>query len=518
LENKLELTINSDRVLLEHLKATTSHEGRKIEWDIALFEKTSFKGDFDIFEHINEYWRSLPRSDQDKIFNIYAEIKDLFDSYKDERELVSQLYRLVAQLFEFHDLEKVKNWLYFHGSNIHTPEKLEDEFDEGNNSNMTRERTYTKPEYKSLVALAVVLRIMIPIWGEYHHRTKEETNVTFKEMHAFRLLGHANIINSVPMEKLRVYVEKSLPAEKPKSSAILGGLSSEDFPFWILSLVIVRRLAIGDVRGIDSNSTLVTFIFKFIDQKARGHDSAFKMGMVKDKIVEGQGQEGENNLSKLEGYKIKQDIAAGDIGAISFYMKDSVRVAQAVRPDIDLGILSQSLAAVQSLQGTEIAKCQLTLTQTVLKSAVSPRGLLHLSAPEMLNAIAVAQALLWHRGFYELAGLLTASAVPNRDELQLGRGTPGRLSKEMSDTLMQLFPFARVSAGKQKMGKAPPCSAIESIKLMDDGFSFNAWKLNVPADWLVRLTGSKTQRQYLCPNDTRIKLGELVIALTTKTF
>ena len=490
---------------------------REIKWSVSLFEKTSFSGEFDIFEQINGYWKHLTPAAQDKIFDIYSRIRDVFDSIWDTNQLTQDLYPLVAELYTFHELAEIRHWIDFR-SDLAIPEGLRDSFKESYETPGTRERTYLKEDYRWLVALSIGMRVMIPIWGEFISRTWREAGTTFKEYYAFKLLAYSSIAKSEPMERLRVYVEHSLPADKSISSAILGGISSEDFPTWILGLVVVRRLSVGDVRGMDPNSSLVTFIYKYIGQKVKGHDASFN-GLIKDKIVEGASQEGEANLSKLEGYKVKQEIPAGDIVMMGYYMQNRVALAQRICPDIDLALLDVSANSVKALEMEQIREPQMGLMQWVMKAVIPPRGLMHLSKPLVLEAMAITQACLWHRQHYELAALLSAVPLTNKDELQLGGGNSrARIPKEMVEELATLFPYARRASGsKQKAVRQPSVGAI-AVDSMSNLFSEYDWKLTLPPEWVAKVTGNKNNRRYSVPHDVKIKLAQLAISIAKRSF
>lgn len=493
------------------------HRGAVLEWNIALFDKASFNGEFDIFEQINGYWDHLGMETQDKIFDVYQRIKDTFDSVWENNELTRQLYKLIKELYEYHQLSDIKFWISFR-SNIVVPAGLREEFKESHETPGTRERTYLKSDYEWLVALSVALRPMVPIWGEFINRTRRDAGTVFKEYYAFQLLAYSNLYNSEPMERLRVYVEHSLPAEKSKAAAIFGGISSEDFPMWVLGLVVVRRLSIGDVRGVDPGTTLVSFIYKYIGQKVKGHDNNF-IGMVKDKQVEGQGQEGENNLSKLEGYKIKQEIPAGDIAIIEHHARQAFQLAQKIAPDIDASLVQESIESVFSqLQNHNIFTAQMTIVQWVVARVLPPRGMLHLRKTTVLQVMGAVQAVLWHKGHREIAALMTAIEQDSDDEMLLG-GTDSRarIPKDMLEQLDKLFPFSRRPTGKQRQVKRVN-PAIETIEELNKGFGSNVWRLTLPAPWVEHVTGNKNNRRYSVPHDIKIKLANLAIQIAQRSL
>ena len=453
---------------------------------------------------------------QNKIFDTYKKIKNAYDSIWDINELTRTLYALVEELYDQHLLEDMHHWLTFHG-NIILPNGLRSTFKESYETPGTRERTYLEEDYRWLLTLSVALRVMIPVWGEFIARTKKETGTVFKEYYAYQLLAYSSIAKSEPMERLSVYVKNSIPEEKSRSAAVLGGLSSEDFPTWVLGLVVVRRLCIGDVRGLDPNYMLVTVIYKFIGQKVKGHDNNF-IGVVKEKIQEGQNADGENNLSKLEGYKVKQEIPAGDIAIINYYLQDTNAIALKLCPDIDLNLVNLSLANAATLETEQIWKHQVVLVQWVLKPVIPPKGLLHINKQSILKVIGLVQALLWHKGHHELAALVSAIKQPSTDELMLGGGDGrARITKDQIEQLDILFPFSRKPVGKQKVVKRlnPATEAIESVDKM---LSEHDWRLTLPPAMCARITGSENNTRYSTPYNTKILLADLAIKLANKSF
>lgn len=514
----MELVINRVTADGTPSEANLKHGNESIPWNIALFDKMSFNGDFDIFAEINGYWSHLPKANQDKIFDIYRRTKEVFNSVYEKKELTHQLHGLVKELYTYHELADIKHWKDFQ-SNLVLPDGLRDQFSTSHETPGTRERTYLKEDYHWLVTLSIAIRPMIPIWGQFIAHTKKEAGTTFKEYYALDLLSQANIYRSEPMERLRVYVTHSIPADKSLASAILGGLSSEDVPVWMLGLVVIRRLSVGDVRGIDPTSSLVTFIYKYIGQKIKGHDNSF-IGMVKEKPFEAHGQEGEANLSRLEGYKVKQEIAAGDIAVIAYYAQDVDNLAKLICPDIDLALVRMSEQSVAILATEQIWEPQIVLMQWVLKqkNALPPRGLLHLPKTDILRCMAVTQALLWHRGHFELAALLSATEQSNADELQLiGTDSRSRIPKEMLEEIEALYPYSRRPTGKGKVIKRIN-PAEEAITSMDKLFTERAWILTLPPDWVMKITGNRNNRRWAVPQDIRTKLAALIISLANRTF
>lgn len=489
--------------------AITSHNGVDIYWNTSPFDKTSFSGDFDIFEQINGYWGYLPEATQDQIFSIYQRIREMFDEAGESAELTHLLRGAIAELYRFHSQEDIRHW-----SNFHADIRLPDSVKDVPAPDLPRERTYLTEDYRQLVTLSISLRPMLPIWGEFIFMTKKENGSVFKEFYANRLLKLTNLVRSPAYKRLEEFVSYSLPADKSIAAAILGGIGTENFPEWIMGLIMVRRLSVGDVRGEDPTSHLVTFIFKYIVQKVKGHDTNF-VGTVKDKQKVDERSEGENNISVAEGYKIKEAIPAGDIVVLSYYTEDVERMALKIDPSLDLRLLTKSINSVKALNTEQVHECQTTIMQWVMADAISPRGLLRLNKEAILRVMAATQAILWHQGQYELAALVSAVRQKNDTESFVSGGeSKARLSKDQIEKLNELYPHYRRQGGRSKVTRQPN-AAINALENVNDQFSEYDWRITLPLEWVERVTGSKNRR-YSTPYEMKQKLAELIIAIASK--
>jgi hypothetical protein len=313
-----------------------------------------------------------------------------------------------------------------------------------------------------------------------------------------------------------VYVANNIQLDKSMLSIIIDkGIASEDFPIWLLSMVLVRRLCVGDVSGSSQTTSLITFIYNFISQKVTGNNTGSYQGMVKVKEFESGDAFNDHNTSRLEGYKLKLEAPTGDISILEHYMSNPQQVALKVKPDIDLQLLNTFLVAAQALNNEQIWKPQITLAQYVLKSVMPPRGIPHLNKKECIIAIAIAQTVLWETNHKLLACMITAIATSNFDEMMLsGIDSRDRIPKEYMDSLNELFPFTKTSASKKK--SKTPNSAVATIDELSNLFSQRDWILTVPDEFVNEVIGNKSIRRFSCQSDIKVKLAKLIIEVATK--
>ncbi|WP_144106647.1 hypothetical protein [Paraburkholderia sp. BCC1886] len=505
-------------------EVTLSHRGETIDWNISDFKTIIKELEYNIFEQINQYWATLPMEKQDQIFATYREIKDVFGEFFESEELKLRLYKLVAQLYEHNSLSDIKHWMDFR-SNIYYPSDLKEHFVQYDMPG-TREGTYLREDYSWLVAISISLRVILPVWGEFIARTREESGTIWKEYYAFQLLSRTDLANSEHMDRLRAYVESMIPSDNKlidvaNSAHVFKGISVEDYPYLVVGLVLVRKLSIGDVRGTDPNSHLVSRIFNFIKYKTRGNSDSGFSGIVKKKEVEGRNQDNaENQQSKLESCKVKLPVSEGKIAPISFYARDMRRIALAIAPDMPLEYLDMSFESVRSLENEMTYKEQKLLAMFALKprNQLQPRGQLHLVRLSSLQAIAAAQAIYWHKGYPELAALVSAVARKNEDVMHLtASDSKARIPAPMLDELAKWYPHPRRQSGKQKSPRLPT-SAEVAIDSLTKGLSEHDWRLTLPSEWVGQVTQNPRDRHYAVPPNIKIKLAQLSLALAQRSF
>lgn len=487
------------------------HGGRQLYWNIGSFDKRHL-GAVDVCIHINGYWAKLPHARQEKIFGIFETIRNIFEDSSETGQLINDLLPQVKVLYDEHSLEEIGHYIAFYASDIVVPPTFADTYTPNEDRPSTREKTYTKPDYQALVTLALALRVMIPIWGEFIHRTKNETGTNFKEFYAFQLLSQTKLVGSPAMEKLKTYVENNIKSDKSMASAIVGGVGSEDYSGWLLALVLVRRLCIGDVGGFNELTNLVTFIYNFIIYKVSGNTSTSFGEMIRNKEFESGDSSNEHNASRIENYKIKQESPIGDMVILEHYMEDIDRVAVQLKDNIDLDLLRQFAAAAAPLQNEQLWPGQIVLTQWVLSPVMPPRGIPHLTKKSTIAAIVLAQTWLWQNGHRDLAGMITAIASNNQDQTHLsGQDSRARIPKDMMEQINQLFPFARVSSAKQRT--KPNNAAVVAIDSVSALLGARDWILTVPDEQASVITGNQALRRYSCPYDIRYQLAKLTIEL-----
>lgn len=495
-------------------EATITYKEESLSWNIFPYFKGNNSLSYDIFEQINDYLKQSPDEFQNNLFTCYKKIHVLLEL--PPQSLDNDLRKLVTELFSYTDVNSFKNWIDIK-ANVVIPSDIEDFYVDTDENTGNRNRTYVKEDYCWLISLSTLLRLMMPIWGEYISKTSREKGNNFKEYYAAELINGSNLNQSIPMQKLKLFVIENIPKDKSFTSALMAAFSKEDFPEWVMSLVVVRKLCLEDIRGMSNDSHLIKVIFQYIKHRIRTVDGNF-FGIIKEKFTarSNNNSDDNNNLSKIEGYKIRQEVSAGDIALIRASLKNPHHVARKLCPGIDTKLVNEAIKIVEPLTNVFLQKGQKALLQYVFKPVCPTSGILLLNRVDLVRNMGVGLAVLWNAGWYDIAALMTGITIPNDEYLSLGfSGVRSRITKVQYEKLEYLYPYTRRPQGKQRVAKNQNI-AIADIERLNEVFINNDWKLIIPQTWLDKAGMNVRASRYSAPADTRIKIAEFIIALAER--
>lgn len=456
----------------------TEHRGERIEWNASEYEKGNTKTPETVFRHINEFFASLPMQKQDAIWESYVEIKETMESVFDVKRLHNYLTDGITKLYSNLPLEDFFHWINIK-SDIGIPASIKDDYDISN----PKDRTYIRKDYSALILLSVALRPVVPIWSEYNARVKNLIGNHYKEYQSLALLRNTELFHHEAMNKLRTYVEASSTvisdstADGSSTAAIVGGLGSEELPEWLLALSVVRRVAIADLDANSESGSIIANVYKYVSNSIKSLDKRFK-GRIKKK-EQSKGDD-EDNASVIEGYKVKQEQSDGDLVALSVFTDRIDDITQRIQPDLDILKLNDCLSSIQKFSEMDIQPHQITLTQWVIDPIIPARGIPYLNKQALLKVMAITQAILWHRGFVDLAKLMSARPCGVDEEMLIG-GFEFRslIPKELMDELIRLYPYFPKLQNKQQ-GDRKSNPASKAIDIITKELVREQWLLTGP--------------------------------------
>lgn len=495
-----------------------THKDQSVQMSMSIYREgrrdTSSLEVIDPFADLNKFLAKMTEEDQDKVFQFYVDAQEVFMSTYDVSQMGNKLKNLIKDLYEVVRMDDVRHWVQYYalGKTISVPNSIQGSIDDiPDKSLVTRERTYLKEDYIELVCYILALRLIAPIWSEYIKRTRSHHGNEWKEYYAFKLLSRSAMGDCEAVDRLERYVDCTAAKFNTPHSAIVGGVSQEDYPIWLMAQVLVRRVIMGDITGHPDNpASLVVIIFKYVEHRAQQSEKAFA-GRVKVKSPPSEKKSDIDTMCVLETYNTRQAVNDGYIEMFNVYLENPYEVAWHLDPTIPKELIDEALCSQQDLLTGEIKEGQLTITQWVLNQLVPARALVYVDKPALINGMLATRAYLWHNGHYSLCALATALPV------EAGYSVPiltserrSRVTSELLGRLGEYFPYYRHVAGKTTN---PTLNIMNTLSNVTEYFTRDQWQLTLPEAWLRQGKIANQGMFYSAQEDVKIDLAELAMQL-----
>lgn len=511
------------------------HKDEELIWDISKIAKSTKTQSVNslnkplrvdlIIPEINQVWEAMAETIQDKLFGIYKDIYDAMLEITDNQRLYLTIRKKVSEIYQILHYDDFLAFVKTK-SRVKYPAGLEREYSmNAPNNNLT----YLKPDYTELLALVLYLRPMICVFGEYSKYINRHVSNEFKELMCMRLLAGSSIVNIRPYCRLMDYVEAMAADNKAPMEAVLKGLGTVELPEWLMAYAVVRRLPFCELVTDDMREeahNVVSNVYNYIDSKLTGGNKSFGES-VRNKAPRGNGNDRlsmEDNTSVPEGYKMREETAEGVPITTAVYLKDPHRIANLIDDTLPPDLLDKCISFINHRRPGRLRDAQLTLIQYCMyngrhsvnvgvgnsRRIISPRTIPLLEYDDLLPAIGITQALLWHWGLYDLAALVTASSTAIPKNVFLGterKGIHPQVKEDLNRTHPHGIPFKGRGA-KQIDYVNPALKAIDSIcKEMSD----YAWELRCPAQLVRSTTMPDSDYGRLCPSTLGQQLASLIL-------
>lgn len=501
-------------------EVTIKHGDEELYFSISAFGRHNFSNDNDVFYHINRYWREQDLNQQKEIFKLYKEIHYSYTDLDFGDDLTVFISEKCVELLDMHHIDTLHNWLSFKG-NITIPNTFDNEHKTSIDNNITKEKTYIKKDYAALLSLSFVFKTLIPIWGEYISNTRKDKGNHFKELHAFQLIKDSYIMMSEPMIKLSTYIENISGESKNNPDTILKWVSSDDFIYWLMGLVCVRKISIFDISDNDKDITLITSVYKYIIQKStRINDNHFEDGYKKKEFSNSRDIYG--NMSFAEMYNIKTPLSPGEIVELEHSLSDIYQVARVLNSKITNKQINSAIKTSSVLLESPVNEAQIILLSWIFKPVISPNSWSYLSKELVVKCIAVLESVLWNRGHHYLA-LLSSSKVniSDRDIVISPIDSVTRVPADLIEELNKSYSFIKNLNNKTKQTDPSKIKQInivtESIDILTDVFIMNSWRTTADKKFIKSVLNTESRKINIV-SEIRILITKLVIQLGNRQY
>lgn len=463
----------------------------------------------DLFTKLNDFWKTKSEEFQQQVSNIYSLLFEALTKETNEATKTELIREYVNDLIELHPVEELKAWLTIPGNQMWPTVDLPLYYDHSNSSRYPREKTYLQDDYKSLMAFVLQTRLLVPVWGEFLKDT--DISGRYKLGFALNLTIDSNYAEGEGYRKLRAYVDATLKTSADAlETGVLEMVSKEDYPEWIFSELILRKLTylpFNAPKAGDMSAYAVKHLGSHIMEKVRKSESYFKSG--KDKTMPDVTGSEENQRSSYETCAIKASMPAGDIYYMQYYLSEWEKRAMDLAPDMPPELARRFMSSID-VSSFIPSDEQMYLLRWTFSPIVSPRIFNDITKVVCNQCLAVAGAVLWHWGHKELAVFTTARYEIGRQDDTVTAQDTTRLNKATQDMLEQLYPYNRL---RRPSNSKPYQVVTNTVKEFSDRLRDKNWFPTLDNELLkdveTLVQGTTLARRFIIPQNVRTLLYEV---------
>ena len=465
---------------------------------------------------------------QYELLNAYVDYKgdkfkeDLFKLYGKAEEdimnsiMVKNLYplprKMIHDILDMFDMKDVFNYVKnIYG--IKPPTNLMETFDQRIEEDGlgTRIQTYDRNDYYELASLTLPIKAVLGPIAQYGFVKQSEILSIHKEHMLFNLIDKHPIVDYPSTVKLRGLAEKLIElnitaGDMSAISVIEKQISRDDMPAYILSIILLQKVAVADIVTDNMNKNIITRMYNYVINKlkVKGDSS----NRISEKKPSG-GQDGDNDSkeSSVEIFRVLSTLTQGNVEELDWSVSDINRLVTDMKIPLNSKIIYDAAIFTKKLQDQSPQPEQLSLLGVIFKDIIHPKGIEYITMESIINLMTVAFAYLWEIHHRELAILLLSVTddVISNDTMSINTTVNrNRIPKELKEELQVYFPYERV------INATTTASIVEeSINEASNQFYTKRWVTIVPDSYIDQvLTGGKLD---VLPSDLKVKLAEFYI-------
>jgi hypothetical protein len=496
----------------------------------------------ELFEEINEFLQKLTKDQQDTMYEIYYRIDEIFSQFgttemsaegvSSSKLLAELLSEQVARIYEIVKFEDLREFVVF-SRKFKIPADLMDSYATADKvTPRYMQRTYLRNEYIDLVAVALGLRLMIPVWGRYLPISGKEDRISMKELNAYKLLAKSSIYraqgiispdsrwfgdvlddeepNLSVFARLETYLAANLKEEEYELAVSFKHLSSDEVPEYLMAQGLIRKAAVAPLSPEHDKQHMMKIIFNYCCSNNNRKPSVFGSN-IKPKVDAETALD--DNSSVLCVYKMKEQVSAGDLMISQKYVMRYINAAQTIEPNLSKERIEMCVSSTMAIDRFIPTEAQTTLCIWIMSTVIAGCIVEVYDRKEpLLVSMGIAQAVLWEWGLPQLAILLTAKKIELADGEMLMGVTRLPVSNANIQTLQAISPYDYTDSKGSDVTLAVN-TAVRGIDMVANEFIKNEWEPRCCKELAASYYRSdKTKRIEVSP-DFRDQCAQLLIKL-----
>lgn len=466
---------------------------------------------FDMFGEINLFFQKhLSEEQKDQLFTHYERLESLSTqtdlkecSFKDLTRAIIKEVNGIYSVVKFADL---REFVSTHTA-IRLPAGLSDDYVTEDKITPTyKSLTYRLQEYIDLLAVALGLRLMIPVWGFYLAVAHKESGVNMKEFTAYQLIQGSKFYKSHAFDRLDVYVRTGIRDNVYDVTAALNFMSSEEIPTYLLALAVIRKLSIVQLSAERERDHLMKILFNYIDGRFKRMATEFKQQVAEKKSGGGPI---EDNSSVWSMFKMKESISKGELVVFELAVNDYHVCAAFIDAGFNAERLIRCVEHVHTIDNFDPSRAQKGLAAWIL-STVIPGVVIDLfNVKELKHTMAVAQTILWEWGFLDLAIMMTARRDKTQTVHELSKAKVNQFNRDLLDVINPYM----LPDPKRDDQYFIANSAVRGIEEIVREFMRAEWFVDCPHDLAFQYNRSDLTEYLDIEPSVRNRLAEILIRL-----
>lgn len=485
----MQFNVSEDKAFVD-----VKHKDEVLSFSLSYFKKGRKNDDVisspTPFLEFNDWLNTKDARWHDAKFALMKKAKNAIDTIVDIEVCLRELNKIYKEIYSDISLKSVRTWITAGSSGIRIPKRILEAENEKEFNGRTPEKTYTYDDYLELISYSMMLRFVAPIWGEIYPALNRRFGKDAKEVYALEVIHGTSIDNCPAEQRLREYTLHAIPTADT-DSAIIAALSEDDFLDYIYSVIILKKVSLGDISGIEEQErySLIIVIYHYMKSRVNtsknyGSDSAGIQIKKNPKDILGS----ENNSQSIHdiGFARSRYTLDDKVFQNKALMNLDALIAH-VCPDLPLPLLEESMQGLQvfhnhvanaSASLIPIQEIQLTLISWIINDYVSFMALDEVVFDDLLKVIGVVRAILWHWGFYEFAAIVSAIPLNSSEDIQIASVTKLSMDTKLLNELEARFPLGRPTKSENRNMTAQGC-----VDLIDKGISQYTWLVTLPETW-----------------------------------
>lgn len=357
-----------------------------------------------LFDSINGYVATLPIEIQFEVFNTFLKLYtgDYRTTFS-EQETVTKLELKIAKVTELLNYENFKIWINHKSDKLVYPDNILTDYVHDPDMNTTIEKTYVKKDYTDLIALIIFLRMLSPLYIEYHNHIRQNTPHHY--FRVFMLLVRSGLHDTKEANKLRTYIDVNqqtlIGANKSENLIIYAGLSDDDVLDLLMSEVIFNKLLTIDFFYKKCN--IISFIFQTI--KYKGNFNANEGMTIRYKPFEKN--PGNSDISYFEDYRKTSDVPIGTVVEIQHSLSSlNQLISDLGRKEFDFNRYNKELNNIKLYLDKPLNNIQIYILGWFLGKIINPRALYYIEPRKLTELMIFTRVNLIADGQYFIAAFL----------------------------------------------------------------------------------------------------------------